>query len=149
MADGCALAPECTMSVQAAIASWPPKPDSHHPQDDRLANLCGHLSSLSAKLDRLVDALGIIAPAMGSLPALVGALGEQLAANKSVAATADSCEAAMHGDAAKKPGDASYSFARAVYWNSCMFLQAPGAFKPLVVLKSLVSGVDAEKAYAA
>ena len=34
------------------------------------------------------------------------------------------------GDAAKKLGEASYSFAKEVDWNNGLYLQAPGALKP-------------------
>merc|ERR1712087_698825 len=52
------------------------------------------------------------------------------------------------GDAPKKLGEASYSFAKEVDWNNGLYLQAPGAVKPLEALKSTVNGADAEKAYA-
>merc|ERR1719218_523603 len=41
------------------------------------------------------------------------------------------------GDAAKKLGDASYTFAKEVDWNNILYLQAPGAFKPLEALKAI------------
>merc|ERR1712056_136268 len=41
------------------------------------------------------------------------------------------------GDAAKKLGDASYSFAKEVDWNNGIFLQAPGKFQPLKALKAI------------
>ncbi|CAL1161708.1 unnamed protein product [Cladocopium goreaui] len=41
------------------------------------------------------------------------------------------------GDAAKKLGDASYSFAKEVGWNNGIFLQAPGKFQPLEALKAI------------
>eukprot|EP00438_Fugacium_kawagutii_P013050 Skav235117 [mRNA] locus=scaffold3581:178430:191097:- [translate_table: standard] len=41
------------------------------------------------------------------------------------------------GDAAKKLGDASYSFAKEVDWNNGIFLQAPGKFQPLEALKAI------------
>ena len=41
------------------------------------------------------------------------------------------------GDAAKKLGDASYSFAKEVDWNNGIFLQAPGAFQPLKALTAI------------
>lgn len=41
------------------------------------------------------------------------------------------------GDAAKKLGDASYSFAKEVDWNNGLYLQAPGSFKPLEALKAI------------
>ena len=41
------------------------------------------------------------------------------------------------GDAAKKLGDASYSFAKEVDWNNGIFLQAPGKFQPLSALKAI------------
>merc|ERR1712083_373519 len=41
------------------------------------------------------------------------------------------------GDAAKKLGEASYSFAKEVDWNNGLYLQAPGAFKPLEALKAV------------
>merc|ERR1712087_1066796 len=41
------------------------------------------------------------------------------------------------GDAAKKLGEASYSFAKEVDWNNGLYLQAPGAFKPLEALKAI------------
>merc|ERR1712071_45637 len=41
------------------------------------------------------------------------------------------------GDAAKKLGEASYSFAKAVDWNNGLYNQAPGAFKPLEALKAI------------
>merc|ERR1719356_382826 len=41
------------------------------------------------------------------------------------------------GDAAKKLGDASYAFAKEVDWNNGIYLQAPGAFKPLEALKAI------------
>ena len=41
------------------------------------------------------------------------------------------------GDAAKKLGDGSYDFAKEVDWNYGLYLQAPGAFKPLEALKAI------------
>merc|ERR1712083_1183992 len=41
------------------------------------------------------------------------------------------------GDAAKKLGEASYSFAKEVDWNNGLYLQSPGAFKPLEALKAV------------
>jgi len=41
------------------------------------------------------------------------------------------------GDAAKKLGDASYSFAQEVDWNNGLYLQAPGSFNPLGALKAI------------
>jgi len=41
------------------------------------------------------------------------------------------------GDAAKKLGDASYAFAKEVDWNNGIYLQAPGAFKPLEAVKAI------------
>merc|ERR1712060_19619 len=41
------------------------------------------------------------------------------------------------GDAAKKLGEASYSFAKEVDWNNGLYLQAPGAVKPLEALKAI------------
>ena len=41
------------------------------------------------------------------------------------------------GDAAKKLGDGSYDFAKEVDWNNGLYLQAPGAFKPLEALKAI------------
>ena len=41
------------------------------------------------------------------------------------------------GDAAKKLGDASYSFAKEVDWKNGLFLQAPGSFQPLEALKAI------------
>merc|ERR1711971_1376715 len=41
------------------------------------------------------------------------------------------------GDAAKKLGEASYSFAKEVDWNNGLYLQAPGAFKPLEAVKAI------------
>merc|ERR1712232_1465613 len=41
------------------------------------------------------------------------------------------------GDAAKKLGDASYTFAKEVDWNNGLYLQAPGAFKPTEALKAI------------
>jgi hypothetical protein len=41
------------------------------------------------------------------------------------------------GDAAKKLGDASYPFAKSVDWNSALYQQAPGAFKPGEALKAI------------
>merc|ERR1711944_315559 len=41
------------------------------------------------------------------------------------------------GDAAKKLGDASYNFAKEVDWNNGLYLQAPGAFKPLEAVKAI------------
>jgi len=41
------------------------------------------------------------------------------------------------GDAAKKLAEASYPFAKEVDWNNGIFLQAPGAFKPLEALKAI------------
>merc|ERR1711971_1073735 len=41
------------------------------------------------------------------------------------------------GDAAKKLGEASYSFAKEVDWNNGIYLQAPGAFKPLEAVKAI------------
>jgi hypothetical protein len=53
------------------------------------------------------------------------------------------------GDAAKKLGDASYSFAKEVDWNNGIFLQAPGKFQPLEALKAIdkmiESAVDARE----
>merc|ERR1719206_1573356 len=41
------------------------------------------------------------------------------------------------GDAAKKLGEASYTFAKEVDWNNGLYLQAPGAFKPLEAIKAI------------
>merc|ERR1712241_554205 len=41
------------------------------------------------------------------------------------------------GDAAKKLGDASYAFAKDVDWNNGIYLQSPGAFKPLEAIKAI------------
>lgn len=41
------------------------------------------------------------------------------------------------GDAAKQLGAASYDFAKEVDWNNGIYLQAPGAFKPLEALKAI------------
>merc|ERR1719327_2121940 len=41
------------------------------------------------------------------------------------------------GDAAKKLAEASYPFAKEVDWNNGLYLQAPGAFKPLEALKAI------------
>jgi len=41
------------------------------------------------------------------------------------------------GDAAKKLGDATYSFAKEVDWNNGIFLQAPGKVAPLDALKAI------------
>jgi hypothetical protein len=41
------------------------------------------------------------------------------------------------GDAAKKLGDGSYDFAKEVDWNNGLYLQAPGAFKPLEALRAI------------
>merc|ERR1712087_771205 len=41
------------------------------------------------------------------------------------------------GDAAKKLGEASYTWAKEVDWNNGLYLQAPGAFKPLEALKAI------------
>merc|ERR1719190_20854 len=41
------------------------------------------------------------------------------------------------GDAAKKLADASYPFAKEVDWNNGIYLQAPGAFKPLEAVKAI------------
>ena len=46
------------------------------------------------------------------------------------------------GDAAKKLGDASYSFAKEVDWNNGIFLQAPGKFQPLEALKAIDKMID-------
>merc|ERR1712038_806882 len=41
------------------------------------------------------------------------------------------------GDAAKKLAEASYPFAKEVDWNNGLYLQAPGAFKPLEAVKAI------------
>merc|ERR1712087_917074 len=41
------------------------------------------------------------------------------------------------GDAAKALASASYDFAKEVDWNNGLYLQAPGAFKPLEALKAI------------
>jgi len=41
------------------------------------------------------------------------------------------------GEAAKKLGEVSYSFAKEVDWNNGLYLQAPGAFKPFEALKAI------------
>merc|ERR1711908_204139 len=41
------------------------------------------------------------------------------------------------GDAAKKLGEASYSFAKEVDWNNGLYLQAPGKVAPLEALKAI------------
>merc|ERR1712086_156355 len=48
------------------------------------------------------------------------------------------------GDAAKKLAEASYPFAKEVDWNNGIYLQAPGAFKPLEAIKAIdsVSGAN-------
>merc|ERR1719263_2708359 len=52
------------------------------------------------------------------------------------------------GDAAKLLGEASYRFAQEVDWNNGLYLQAPGAFKPLKALqaidKMIVMGAQAD-----
>jgi len=52
------------------------------------------------------------------------------------------------GDAAKALGTASYQFAKEVDWNNGLYLQAPGAFKPLDALnaidKMIVMGAQAD-----
>jgi len=54
------------------------------------------------------------------------------------------------GDAAKALGDASYAFAKEVDWNNGIYLQAPGAFRPLEALKAIdamiVMGAQADPA---
>merc|ERR1719336_3459498 len=48
------------------------------------------------------------------------------------------------GDAAKKLAEASYPFAREVDWNNGIYLQSPGAFKPLEAIKAIgsISGAN-------
>merc|ERR1712129_515089 len=41
------------------------------------------------------------------------------------------------GDAAKKLAEASYPFAKGVDWNNGIYLQDPGAFKPLEAIKAI------------
>jgi hypothetical protein len=41
------------------------------------------------------------------------------------------------GDAAKSLAEASYPFAKEVDWNNGIFLQSPGAFKPLEAIKAI------------
>jgi len=41
------------------------------------------------------------------------------------------------GDAAKKLAEASYPFAKEVDWNNGIYLQSPGAFKPLEAIKAI------------
>merc|ERR1711992_204275 len=41
------------------------------------------------------------------------------------------------GDAAKKLAEASYPFAKGVDWNNGIYLQSPGAFKPLEAVKAI------------
>merc|ERR1739848_485969 len=41
------------------------------------------------------------------------------------------------GDAAKALAEASYPFAKEVDWNNGIYLQAPGAFKPLEAIKAI------------
>merc|ERR1712056_162272 len=41
------------------------------------------------------------------------------------------------GDAAKKLAEASYPFVKEVDWNNGIYLQAPGAFKPLEAVKAI------------
>merc|ERR1719206_1456768 len=41
------------------------------------------------------------------------------------------------GDAAKKLAEASYPFAKGVDWNNGLYLQSPGAFKPLEAIKAI------------
>jgi hypothetical protein len=52
------------------------------------------------------------------------------------------------GDAAKQLAAASYDFAKEVDWNNGIYLQAPGAFKPLEALKAvdkmIVMGAQAD-----
>jgi len=43
------------------------------------------------------------------------------------------------GDAAKELGKASYAFAKEVDWNNGIYLQQPGAFKPLEALQAIDS----------
>jgi len=54
------------------------------------------------------------------------------------------------GDAAKVLGEKSYRFAQEVDWNNGLYLQAPGAFKPLKALqaidKMIVMGAQADPA---
>merc|ERR1712210_1218 len=64
---------------------------------------------------------------MGAVPAAAVAAG----------AFAPAAFADAIGDAAKKLGDASYPFAKSVDWNSALYQQAPGAFKPGEALKAI------------
>merc|ERR1712203_1041852 len=64
---------------------------------------------------------------MGAVPAAAVAAG----------AFAPAAFADPLGDAAKKLGDASYPFAKSVDWNSALYQQAPGAFKPGEALKAI------------
>merc|ERR1711915_1008094 len=41
------------------------------------------------------------------------------------------------GDAAKKLSDASYPFLKEIDWNNGLYLQSPGAFKPLEAIKAI------------
>merc|ERR1712039_642140 len=54
----------------------------------------------------------------------------------------------MGGDAAKKLGEASYTWAKEVDWNNGIYLQAPGKFQPLEALKAvdkmIVMGAQAD-----
>merc|ERR1719440_1961603 len=54
------------------------------------------------------------------------------------------------GDAAKQLAAASYDFAKEVDWNNGIYLQSPGAFKPLEALKAIdkmiVLGAQADPA---
>merc|ERR1719447_998032 len=48
------------------------------------------------------------------------------------------------GDVAKQLAEASYPFAKQVDWNNGLYLQSPGAFKPLEAIKAIgrISGAN-------
>merc|ERR1712066_96542 len=75
-------------------------------------------------------------------------MGPAVAATTAGAMMAPAAFADEIGDAAKKLGEASYTFAKEVDWNNGIYLQAPGAFKPLEALKAvdkmIVMGAQAD-----
>jgi len=107
-----------------------------------------------ARQGKLITLLGLVAgstllrktafvpPAQSTKPAAAAAAGAAAVLGASPA-FADEI-----GDAAKKLGEASYSFAKEVDWNNALYLQAPGAFKPFEALKAsdkmIVLGAQAD-----
>merc|ERR1712031_64100 len=87
-----------------------------------------------------VCALALAAVAFKKIAFVPGPLRKAAPVAAAASAAALSSPAAFAdeiGDAAKALGQASYAFAKEVDWNNGIYLQAPGAFKPLEAVKAI------------